>query len=434
MATPFTKFDARQVISRDLLSQLFPSASNQQLDELLRSINGDLTFLLRLDASNPADRVVNVGPGVVANSETNRSRSIPHIQSVIPNFTGGTITFPAASGGTITVSPGVNQTLTLPSGQYLKVLISLDSSGNLVISQGSPNAVEANATVPAPAVNTLPIGYCSVHNTAGTIDNFIPAKIVQFDRVAPITSTGGGGGGGAGWVANSQPIPNGSDTVSISFASNQPDLSYIVLPMLENTVDPSPSSLHVLTVTKTVSGFTCKLNAPTDSNNFKLMYIVPLKAFHMEEFAVPNGVNSVTPVYRIPENGANYGLVAALQNTLDGSPQFQPLVVSVKSSTGFSALWNNNTDSGNYVLSYMRMATEEASVAASATSKSFNLPVNYGSTNYAVFACMYNLVDPSPQFQTLMLTVKGNGSFTLAWEDPTDSVNYKIAYYAISYA
>lgn len=434
MATPFTKFDARQVISRDLLSQLFPSASNQQLDELLKSIDGDLSFLLRLDASNPADHVVHVGPGLLTNSVTNRSRSIPHVQSVIPNFAGGTITFPATSGGTITVSPGINQTLTLPSGQYLKVLVSLDASGNLVIAQGAPNAVQANASVPAPAVNTLPIGYVIVHNTAGSIDVQAPASLVQFDRVAPITSSGGGGGGGSGWIANSQPIPNGSDTVTITFATAMNDTSYIVLPMIENTLDIDPASLQVLTVTKSTTGFTCKLNAPADTNNFKLMYIIPLKAFHMAEFGIASGQVSASPVFKVPDNGSNYGLVATLQNTTDGSPQFQPLIVSAKSSTGFSALWNASTDSPSYKLVYMRMATEEFALPMGVTSQLFDVPVDYGNTNYAVFACMHNLVDPDPQFQTLMLTIKNNGNFTISWEDPTDSVNYKIVYYMISYA
>lgn len=433
MATTITKFDARQVISRDQLQQLLPNLSGQELDNLLRSINDDLTFLLRLDASNPADRTVNVGPATFSNSETDRSRSIPHIQSVIPTFTGGTVAFPAASGGTITVTPGVNQTLTLPVGQFLKTLISLDSSGNLVIAQGAANAVEANASVPAPAANTLPIGYVTVHNTGGTIDIVNQDKIVQFDRVAPVAASGGGGGGGGGWIANSQPIPNGSDTVSISFATAQNDTSYIVLPMIENTVDASPASLHVLTVTKSTTGFTCKLNSPTDSNNYKLMYIVPLKSFHMAEVSIGNGLSSISPVFGIPENGANYGLVATLQNTVDASPQFQPLVISAKSSTGFSALWNVGTDSASYKLVYMRMATAEIALGLGDNSKMIDLPIDYGNTNYAVFACMQNTVDGSPQFQTVYLSAKNNGNFTLEWEDPTDSVNYKIIYYVISY-
>jgi hypothetical protein len=429
----FTKGHPRQIKSRDQLQQLAPNISGAELDNLLRSANADLTFLLRMDSSNPADRVVNVGPAVVSNSETNRSRSIPHIQSVIPNFVGGTITFPAFDGGNIVVSPGINQALNLPVGQFSKVLISLDSSGNLAIIQGAPNAVEANASVPAPVQNTLPIGYVGLHNTGGTVDNIVQAKIVQFDRVAPVVASGGGGGG-AGWVANSQPIPNGSDTVAISFATAQNDTSYIVLPMIENTVDANPQALIPQSVIKTVNGFTVKLNAPTDSNNYKLNYIVPLKAFHMAEVALGNGASNVSPVFGIPDNGANYGLIAVLQNIVDAAPQFQPLVVTSKSSTGFTAKLNAPTDSGDYKVVYLKMATAEVALGLGVTSANVDVPVNYGNSNYAIVAVMHNLVDANPQFQPMWISAKSGSGFTVEWEDPTDSVNYKLVYYAISYA
>jgi hypothetical protein len=186
-----TKINSRQIISSDLLQQLVPNLSGQELDDLLRAINSDLTSLLRLEAANPNSLVVNVGPGVVSNAVSGRNRSIPHINKVIPNFTSGTITFPAASGGTITVSPGTNITLTVSNNNFIKATVYLDATGGLGIVLGTENASEASATVsPAPS-KTLPVGYITLFNNAGTIQNVAQNKIYQF-------AAGAGGGSGTG--------------------------------------------------------------------------------------------------------------------------------------------------------------------------------------------------------------------------------------------
>lgn len=195
--------DARQVALRRFLEQIgnrthhdgttdAKPAGQSELDNLLDSLDLELTPPLRMDASNPVDLVVSIGPAIVANTETNRNRTIPHIGSLLPNsFASGTVTFPATSGNTITVSPGNNGTLTVTSNNYIKILIYMDANGDLNVLPGVENAVEANATVlPAPN-NTLPIGYVTLFNNAGTIDNIAQSKIYQF-------GTGAGGASGTG--------------------------------------------------------------------------------------------------------------------------------------------------------------------------------------------------------------------------------------------
>lgn len=192
-----TKFDARQIISRDTLQQI-ASAAGVELDDLLRSIDQDLVAPLRMTATG-ANRVVSIGSGTVVNTLTNRTKSIPPIGGLLPSFTAGTITFPAASGGTITVSPGNNATLTLASNQYQKFLIYLDATGALNVLGGTASAVEANATVPPSPEDTLAVGYVTVFNNAGTIDNIAQAKVYQF-------GVGAGGSGGSGDVTSIETV------------------------------------------------------------------------------------------------------------------------------------------------------------------------------------------------------------------------------------
>lgn len=347
MAGP-TKINANQVIDRDILQEIFPYVSDQLLDTLLRSIDKDLTVPLRADASSTPNRVITFGPGVVNNNVSGRQKSIPHIQNLIPVFTSGTITLPAADGGTIVVSPGSNVPLTCPVGNFVKILVSLDSTGNLVVTQGTPNAVEASALVPFPVSNTLPVCYISVFNSVGTIQNVQQNKIFQF----------GGGGGGAGsgtpqsGFAQDVPLSLGQTSFTATFPSPLPGVNYVVLAGFTNLLDLTPQFQEVTITAKSTTGFTATWNAPIDSANYVLSYIVPVVQMNSGERPVNLGDTSTVISLPVGLAGTNYVVVAGFVNLVDGAPQFQPIEVVAKTALDFTLRWNGPTDSANYRIAY----------------------------------------------------------------------------------
>lgn len=46
-------------------------------------------------------------------------------------------------------------------------------------------------------------------------------------------------------------------------------------------------------------------------------------------------------------------VVAWMINTTDANPQFQDVVITARSATGFTASWNAPTDTANYKLAYI---------------------------------------------------------------------------------
>lgn len=54
-----------------------------------------------------------------------------------------------------------------------------------------------------------------------------------------------------------------------------------------------------------------------------------------------------------PLGSANYAVTAVLVNTVDSAPQFQPVTITAKSASGFTASWNVGVDSANYLLDYI---------------------------------------------------------------------------------
>lgn len=210
-------FDSRQSEHRSALNQLTGTDANKTLKQILPAIDSEATpsFALRANDSGN-DLQLNVGAGRIANPETLRNRQFSPINKQSFSFTGGTVLFPATSGGAITVTPGVNETLTVNNNEYVNVLVQINSVGDMSVAIGDSFANIADVADNVPAHNTgdLPIGYITLFNNAGTIDNVADSAITQFI---------GGGGAGAGSGAGGGISPaEGFDLLFFDELSNGP--------------------------------------------------------------------------------------------------------------------------------------------------------------------------------------------------------------------
>ncbi len=424
----YKPIDSRQIVNRAILQQLFPYVGAQTLDVLLASINADLTSPLSTTATSTPSLVVNVGPAIVSNSESHRNHSIPFVNNVLPTFTSGTVTFPSTSGGNIVASPGGGTPLTLPSGDYAQVLLSLDSSGNIEVNVGVPNSVEADATAPTPIANTLPFAYVTLFNSAGTIQNVTQNNIYQL----ALGGSSSGSSSSSTWVAKEIGLTNGTTSQAVTFSTPQPDLSYVVLGMMGNTVDAFPQHQQIEVTSKSTSGFVFTWNHPIDSGNYFISFIVPPKTLTTAEASIGSGANTLSTTLPIAQSNSTYGVVSELQNTTDANPQFQTMVVGSNSSTTLNLSWNVATDTANYLATYVIAATGQVAVSSGVTSITVPLPVSYGTPDYAAIASMQNTVDAHPQFQPLLITGQTANSITFGVNVPTDTANYLLNYYVLS--
>lgn len=180
--TVSTLFDIRQSITHDDLDQI-ASVSGKSVDEILRLINEEIALPLCMQQTTIPSLVVNVGPIMATNSSTGRSRTIPPIAGVLPDFTGGYITFPATTGGLVECSTvGSSSTLLLcPTGYHAKVVVYIDGQGILNVIVGAAALIGVMATFPAGLGDVFNIGYIEVSNTSGTIDMIDGSMIHQFE-------------------------------------------------------------------------------------------------------------------------------------------------------------------------------------------------------------------------------------------------------------
>jgi hypothetical protein len=242
----------------------------------------------------------------------------------------------------------------------------------------------------------------------------------------------GGGTGGAGYIAEEVSLVNGTTTFAVGFLSPMPDTSYVVFAMMENLIDANPQFQQLEVTGKTINGFNVSWNAPLNSNNYIMSYVVPSKMMTTGETSIASAATSNTLTFPMPQPSATYGVIAQLQNTVDANPQFQSVVVTNQTSTGDVMYWNAPTGSANYVEAYMLAGTAQVAVGSGATSATIALPVDYGTTAYGVVVTTSNTVDANPQYQPLVVTAKTTNSVTVSWNSPTLTTNNVLTAYVIS--
>lgn len=68
--------------------------------------------------------------------------------------------------------------------------------------------------------------------------------------------------------------------------------------------------------------------------------------------SVSNASSSQAITFSSTLGTTNYAISVVWRNTTDSTPQYQPIDITAKSATGFTASWNAPTDSANYVIEY----------------------------------------------------------------------------------
>ena len=346
----YKALDDRQILNRAVLQELFPWVGSQTLDVLLSSISQDLTPPFKIDATSTPSLVVNIGPSVVANSISGRNKSASFLGTAIPIFSSGTVTFPASSGGNITTSTAGSFPLTLPSGDYVQILLGIDESNDISVVIGTPNAVLADALVPAPQSQTQPFGYVTLQNIGGVIQNIVQSAITMF------YGSGSGSGSGGG-TAQEVLLTMGTTSQVVTFLSPQSSSSYVILGGIYNSADTNPEFFPLTVTNKTTTTATFEWNQPIPDSNYYLDYAIsPGLSEQSGESIVGSGQTSITITFPVALLSTNYVVVAELTNYTDISPQFQPVTITAKTISTFTVSWNAPTGSSNYRLAWQLAA------------------------------------------------------------------------------
>lgn len=169
----------------------------------------------------------------------------------------------------------------------------------------------------------------------------------------------------------------------------------------------------------------------TDKDPADIIGGVVLDTIDAGSVNITAGATSKTVTYNITFSSADaYALVVNLTNLVDGSTQYQPVIVTSKTTTGFTAIWNVPTDSGNYYIDYIAVIpvlSFKANVESILTSVSTKTSALLSASSYATIPQIMNEIDTNPIIlHPLNVTYKDATDFVTSWNRPTDTANYKL--------
>jgi hypothetical protein len=148
----------------------------------------------RLYENVPNTSVLNIGPSVNTDDVSGKKSAVSRNPPNTSDFLGGTISFPTTSGNNATPSVGSAVRIDIQSSFYLKVLIAVDLSGNIVIVPGVQASSLSAAKLPAFPYGAFSIGYIVLVNTAGVISLISQTNIYQFADLGHFEDGNNGGG------------------------------------------------------------------------------------------------------------------------------------------------------------------------------------------------------------------------------------------------
>lgn len=177
-----------QIKTRKLLDQIANNTTGVELDDLLKSIDNELKVPLRIKLTATHEITIEgviASNSVVDGAGNNKNRVIPPIgqNGTIPfAFTGAVLTIPTTNNNNITqTTAGGSSLLNIGTdGHYLRVGVSLNADGNIIITQGASALALNDATAPSLVANAFSIGHFVVQRSGTSILDITNAGIYQY--------------------------------------------------------------------------------------------------------------------------------------------------------------------------------------------------------------------------------------------------------------
>lgn len=213
------------------------------------------------------------------------------------------------------------------------------------------------------------------------------------------------------------------ETVIIGHTLNDDERSYLGMP-----VDPDPSN----------HGYTSTVHITQSMSHNEAIGVLDAAitgggggdTFTTGNVALTNGTTTQAVTFSTAFGTTNYRVVPSFENDTDPNPQFQPITITNKLTTGFTATWNAPLDSGNYSLNYLALIDSNDAGSQALTIGTQTQTITFGTARgtplYKPIVIMENTVDPNPQYQPITITNKTVNGFTVKWNAPLDSSNYTL--------
>lgn len=230
-------------------------------------------------------------------------------------------------------------------------------------------------------------------------------------------------------------IAEGISEIVITMSTSFDDIDYNISSAVLNTIDAT-SSQYLMTVSdKTISDFTVILSGVTDTANYKLSWLTFREDPEIKSGFESIGIDedSVVVTLPTPYDDTSYIIKTSIQNTTDATVSQYAMLVTSKSTSGFTITLSGCTDTANYVLSWITTENESTETGIDdigngedSVEITFSSPL--ANSRYRVLASLENVVDATPSEYAFTVVSKEVSGFTVELSGLTDSANYKLSW------
>jgi len=308
---------------------------------------GAATEVLRLNASGQIDTTF--GAGAIQSSAGGILSS-----GTLPVSLGGTNST-SYSANHVIIADGAGTTLTSEAQLAISrggtALSAVGTASQLFGTNAAANAFEHKAaTLTAAGTLTIPSGQVII-----VPDGLVSAPSIQFSSDADTGLYYGGTQDVAIAANGSQAALFASALVTITPA--------MLLKAALRIEDPGAGTNYVAIVSPTLSG-DYTLTLPTiqatvanqalvnDGAGVLSWSATPVLAQKSGSLAINSGVKVQAVTFGTTFGSTNYSIKISITNTTDADPTYHTPIVISKAATGFTAEWNELTDTANYVLEW----------------------------------------------------------------------------------
>jgi hypothetical protein len=225
-------------------------------------------------------------------------------------------------------------------------------------------------------------------------------------------------------------IEEGDNYVTGTYHNDLPAGYSLTLNMF-NEVDATPIAYSHIVTQKTHAGFTALFSGAMDSPNYHISYDYD-KSDNSGIVNIPDGssivVVSIPPPPEVVD-ATSYTIALSLFNDTDANPSFYRYSVIERTASYFTVQFSGAMDSPNYYLDWIIISHDNQDIEhlgdgwASVTVAMFPYEVN---DNYGVSLTLLNTIDSTSLIIPFIVTDKRIDGFTVTFDIPTDSPNYKL--------
>jgi methionine-rich copper-binding protein CopC len=153
--------------------------------------------------------------------------------------------------------------------------------------------------------------------------------------------------------AGQNAIGIGTNSLNVTFSSTLGTSNYALICNMHNSADTYVQYQPIVVTSQGATGFSVTWDAVVSTSNYYLNWqAIVSDSYRAGQNVIGIGTTSLSVTFSSSLSASNYALSCNMYNSTDTYVQYQPVIVTAQSATGFTVTWDAAVLTGNYSLNW----------------------------------------------------------------------------------